>query len=445
MAVLDLDLGDGGTTTVDSENASDGDVLNITALASSTLIVDGVDVSIGEIAGVSVGADPDLVVRNGASLLLDQGLLNISALTGLDFRIEDRSQITLDGSALDLASGVTNLLNSHEVDFSGSDNGRFVYDTPALSVLGGINFDVTGMETGDEFDLDGQSWSLDTTPFGGPTSAYRNGALQLESGLGLVTQRVTASIQMTQDEANLFFADQAQYLSGDDFTFPGVMVCVCRGTPVLTATGYRPVESLKAGDMLQTLSGELKRILWADSSRLDPASLDLLPNMRPIRIRANALGAGYPSSDLELSPQHRIYVNGRGIEATAGVGTGLIAAKHLVGLPGVEVVGDAETVDYFHILLPDHDVIWTAGLPTESMYIGPYTAARLNPSHRRALQALYPDFATRFRNGAETPFSLLKGKVARQILRKRADPADFFDATRLETRDRTAAQAESFV
>lgn len=407
MALINLNLGGSGTTTIDQSNANDGDTIAVDALGSHTLIVDGVTVSLDSIAGVEAASNPTFQAQNGGNLTIDQGLLNIAALNSMTFNIVDDGMITLDGSALDLLSDVTNLLNSYTVDFSGTDVGTFVYDPPAVSILGSISFDVTGMQAGDTLDLGGQNWDNGSYDSG-------TGILTLTSA-GLLEQTVVMNVEMSAADYLIYQADPSAYLSGDTFVYPGAIVCFRAGTRILTAEGYIAVENLRQGMLLRTLEGGLAPILWVGSSHLDATRLDLLPNLWPIRIKRNALGKGFPARDVEVSPQHRIYVNGKAIEEVADCAAGLIAAKHLTKLSGISVVRQPDDITYFHILLPTHEVIWAENLPAESMYIGPYTAQNLAPSLRSEIATLFPDFAKRFRKGAETRFSLLRGSVAREI------------------------------
>jgi hypothetical protein len=48
----------------------------------------------------------------------------------------------------------------------------------------------------------------------------------------------------------------------------------------------------------------------------------------------------------------------------------MVAAKHLVGLPGVDVRIDQQGADYFHILLDRHEVIFANGAACESLLLG---------------------------------------------------------------------------
>lgn len=88
---------------------------------------------------------------------------------------------------------------------------------------------------------------------------------------------------------------------------------------------------------------------------------------------------GLPSTDLLLSPQHRVLVSPGKRQLLSGATEALLPAKKLTSLPGVFVDEGVRAVTYFHILLEAHEVIYANDAPTESLYLGT-SALRLYPS-----------------------------------------------------------------
>ena len=70
--------------------------------------------------------------------------------------------------------------------------------------------------------------------------------------------------------------------------------------------GYRAIESLKVGDMVQTLDRGPKAIRWIGRS-----TVLQLGKMAPICIAKGALGSGLPRIDLRVSQQHRMMLRSK--------------------------------------------------------------------------------------------------------------------------------------
>ncbi|SDZ16004.1 Hint domain-containing protein [Nitrosomonas sp. Nm33] len=129
--------------------------------------------------------------------------------------------------------------------------------------------------------------------------------------------------------------------------------CFLRGTRVLTRHGYCPVEELAVGDEVRTLSGGWQSLRWVGHQRITtPFGL---AKGAPVRITAGAFGPALPARDVFVSQEHAIFFRNH-----------LIPAKSLIN--GVTVFCDTtvEDIEYFHLLLDRHDVIFSEGLATES-------------------------------------------------------------------------------
>ncbi|MEM8755031.1 MAG: Hint domain-containing protein, partial [Pseudomonadota bacterium] len=125
--------------------------------------------------------------------------------------------------------------------------------------------------------------------------------------------------------------------------------------------------------------------------RLDAGGLAAAPRLRPIRIRAGALGPGAPGRDLLVSPQHRVLVGGPIARRMFGEGELLVPAKHLVGLGGIDVALDVETVEYRHILFDRHEIVFSEGAATESFFPGAEAMKTLAAPQRAELLSLFPE------------------------------------------------------
>ncbi|MBI6630636.1 Hint domain-containing protein [Pontibaca sp. S1109L] len=278
------------------------------------------------------------------------------------------------------------------------------------------------MAATDQFTIDGRSnLKLDTKFLQGPGSAYRNGELHLTSpGTPLLGETVNVKIPMTQAEFDMFLSEPSAYLGGGTFTFPGNLVpCFAAGTLILTARGEAAVETLRVGDLVMTRDHGPQPIRWIGARRLDAATLAAQPKLRPIRIRAGALGDNIPASDLLVSPQHRVLVRSKIARRIFATDEVLVAAKQLLAIDGVETAQDIETVEYFHILFDRHQVVVSNGAETESLYTGPEALKSLGHAARAEIFALFPELASR----DHVPLaarSLAPGKQARKLAQRHA-------------------------
>ncbi|MEM6896777.1 MAG: Hint domain-containing protein, partial [Pseudomonadota bacterium] len=126
---------------------------------------------------------------------------------------------------------------------------------------------------------------------------------------------------------------------------------------------------LKAGDLVTTVDHGAQPILWAGMRAPSARQLHLMPKLRPIMIRANALGAGLPKVDTVLSPQHRVVVRSADLELYFGVDEAFATAQSLVNGRTIYRDGRAQPV-YRHLLLAQHEVLIVNGLKSESLYPG---------------------------------------------------------------------------
>jgi hypothetical protein len=193
-------------------------------------------------------------------------------------------------------------------------------------------------------------------------------------------------------------------------------VCFCTGTQIATKRGLVAVESLMVGDMVLTLDNGYCPIRWINGRALSKRDLALNPKLLPVRITAGALGNGTPVSDLMVSRQHRVLVTSAIVESMFDTNEVLIPAIKLCGLDGVEKVTDATEVGYWHILFDRHEVVFSNGLATESLFTGPEALKSLPFESREEIVALFPEISNL--DYAPTPARQIceKGSVIKQLI-----------------------------
>jgi hypothetical protein len=134
--------------------------------------------------------------------------------------------------------------------------------------------------------------------------------------------------------------------------------CFLRGTQVLTREGYRPIESLKAGDEIAVRFAGFAPIEAIESFTLSRVDGAWIGPSRPVRVKRGALGDNVPATDLCLTASHALFVDGL-----------LVPAHNLVN--GTSIVFESatghDTLDFFHIALAHHDVLDAQGAACETL------------------------------------------------------------------------------
>ena len=180
-----------------------------------------------------------------------------------------------------------------------------------------------------------------------------------------------------------------------DGTLPySSIVCFGVGTMIKTGDGHVvAIEELKAGDRVVTHDGSADVVRWIGSRKITSFGLMVNPKLRPVRIKAGALGSNLPSEDLIVSRQHRVLLKSVIAERIFGTDEVLIPAIKLVNLEGIEIADDLQEVEYFHILFDQHQIIYSNGAPTESLFTGPEALKAISPEARTEITALFPKIA----------------------------------------------------
>lgn len=233
----------------------------------------------------------------------------------------------LGGNQDDLLTGGT---DDDSVDGEGG-NDRAVWNTGEGNdtLIGG-----TGTDTLDIGSWTGPSIATDTLPDG----VY--GVWTVTGGTGPDVSRV--------------FSNGTHQVTASSFE---AIACFARGTRIATAQGEVAVEALRIGDLVVTggRSAGLQPVQWIGRSRAEVSRHPAREKVAPVIIRAGALGEGVPYCDLRVSPDHALYLDGH-----------LVPAKYLIN--GTSIVQElwCPAVEYWHVELPEHAVIVSAGALTES-------------------------------------------------------------------------------
>src|SRR6056297_629851 len=169
-----------------------------------------------------------------------------------------------------------------------------------------------------------------------------------------------------------------------------IVPCFTPGTRIATPRGEVAVEDLREGDRVITRDNGLQEVRWVGSRGLGAADLMAAPHLRPVRIRAGALGHGLPEHDMLVSPQHRVLLTSERAALYFGEREVLAAARHLTGMEGIAEARTTGTT-YIHFMCDRHEVVLSDGAWTESFQPGEQVLDGMGDAPREEIFALFPE------------------------------------------------------
>ena len=273
----------------------------------------------------------------------------------------------VDDDDLDGGTGDDTLIGGQGADVmaGGDDRDTFIVDAPE----DGFGDEIDGGDGGDDFD------TLDLRGSG--------------------PLRVTFTSPDNEDGFVEFLDDEGDVSGRLDFVeIESVIPCFTPGTMIATPKGERAVETLEIGDRIITRDNGIQEIRWIGNTTLPGDRLIRAEHLRPVLIRQGALGNDLPERDMLVSPNHRVLVANDKTALYFEESEVLVAAKHLTGMEGIDVV-DVSEVTYIHFMFDQHEVILSDGAWTESFQPGDQSLAGVGNAQRTEILELFPELKTR--------------------------------------------------
>jgi Hint domain len=358
-------------------------VLEIAAAGGTATGFSAASVGLGSVAYVSLGS-----VTNFSALQIDaSATFNGLGALGFDTLVNEGQVNIGAGNALALGVagavgiGVIDLQQGGTIDFQGAVANQVLKFQPpggtaVIEQAGSFAGTLSGFISPlDIVDLTGLAFSGNTSVGFDPATDV----LTVIEGGG----SATLQLDIGGMYAGVTWQASADGSGGTDVV---PVVCFCRGTRILTDAGEVPVEALAVGNRVMTLSGALKPIRWIGFGR------DLVTGKkslaRPIIVRAGALADDVPRRDLYLTHGHALYVDGV-----------LIPVENLVNHRSILWDESARVVEYYHVELEDHDVVFAEGAPAETYYDADNRAFFQNTREGSEAGAARPIFAPVLKDG----------------------------------------------
>ena len=342
-----------------------GDDTNFDSLASdyTVTVTTTVDVTSMTINPLSPGLSVPSFSINGS---LTTGSLDYMTAAGGPAT----SMAITEGGTLDILTALDTAAVAQTISIAGTGaGGRMVLGDPSIGAAGSnitfdfvngplhnagvIEFDNTVFSPppttqtikdviwGDEFVIIGQD--------------FTGGLVNYNDSTNVLTVTKNGSTVFTMD--NIFLQSGA---TGGFSASGNVIVATCyvRGTMIQTPTGDLAVETLRPGMQVITLvDGENvpRTVKWVGHRRIDLTRHPRPETVAPIRIVRDAFADNVPHTDLLLSPDHAVFVDGL-----------LICIRQLANGSTIRMERSWTAVDYYHVELNEHAILLAEGLPVES-------------------------------------------------------------------------------
>lgn len=181
------------------------------------------------------------------------------------------------------------------------------------------------------------------------------------------------------------------------------ITCFGDGTRIATPDGEIAVEEIEVGQPVWTLGAGIQNVRWVSST--------VVPGQgayAPVVFDTGVIGNSAP---LVVSQQHRIWVENAMAELLFGKPEVLIAAKHLVGVPGVRLQPQSQ-LRYTHFMFDAHQIVRTNGALSESFFYAKQSVGALETAQRAELETLFPMIDTAFEQFGVAATMTLTGREA---------------------------------
>jgi autotransporter-associated beta strand protein len=290
----------------------------------------------------------------------DSGVLAFDRSDSLTFG----GTVTGAGSLVQLGTGTVILVDAN------SYIGGSTIEAGTLQIVSAANIG-SGVVT---FSAPKSTLAITTTPANGSTFANQLGGFAADGRIDLTglafTNGATATIVNSNTVVlhdggtslnfilNAAPAGPTQFHVFSDGVNNGTvlssLLCFLAGTRITTPCGEVPVEQLAVGDLVTTLSGQSRRVVWLGTGRV-LATRGRRNAATPVIVKRHALGDNVPHTDLRVTKGHALYLDGV-----------LIPVEFLVNHRSILWDDHAQEVTIYHIELETHDVLLANGAPAES-------------------------------------------------------------------------------
>lgn len=169
--------------------------------------------------------------------------------------------------------------------------------------------------------------------------------------------------------------------------YDDLVPCFTRGTLIMTQRGEVPIETLREGDRVFTRDNGYQPLRWIGRKTVRAEG-----KLAPVVFAPGAVGN---ATRLEVSPNHRMFLEEPMGDMLFGERELLVPAKHMTRRDGV-TRGEGGLVQYFHILFDQHEIVFGNGAMSESFFPGSQAMTALAQESRDEVLTLFPELRRRY-------------------------------------------------
>ncbi|MCK0138333.1 Hint domain-containing protein [Aliiroseovarius sp. F47248L] len=194
-------------------------------------------------------------------------------------------------------------------------------------------------------------------------------------------------------------------------------VCFARGTEILTNLGPRRIETLRVGDLVMTRDSGLQPLRWISASKVNRDRRRGNSQLDPVAIAPDTFAPGVPNKTLRVSPQHRLLMEGPHLDLLLAQDAALVSAKSLVNGDSIfECGAEVDDLEYWHIVLEKHEIVFADGCPAETLHLGDVTLSTLTEAQIEELHAIFPGLTEQQGELAHVELRGFEGQVLSRAL-----------------------------
>lgn len=160
------------------------------------------------------------------------------------------------------------------------------------------------------------------------------------------------------------------------------LACFTPGIMIETAIGPLAIETLTVGDMIKTKDNGFQPIRWIGKTTVKGSG-----RFAPVKITKNTLRN---QTDIWVSQQHRFLIKDWRAQLLFGMDEVLITAKSMINDHSI-MIDPTDEVTYIHLMFDAHQIIFAAGIETESFHPGQTILDSMECGVRDEIIALFPE------------------------------------------------------